>query len=142
MRLLHTTRLEFEEFYDDQIPRYAILSHRWGRDEVSYQDFLAGRKLDGAGDKKILACCRYAAGDRDMVPINWVWIDTCCIDKSSSAELAEAINSMFRWYQNASICYAYLSDVKKSNQENLTKSEFESSQWFTRGWTLQELIAP
>ena len=68
MRLLHTTRLEFEEFYDDQIPRYAILSHRWGRDEVSYQDFLAGRKRDGAGDKKILVCCRYAARDRDMGP--------------------------------------------------------------------------
>jgi hypothetical protein len=142
MRLLHTTRLEFEEFFDDQIPPYAILSHRWGPDEVSYHDFLAGRKRNGAGDKKILACCKYAAHDRGFGPIDWVWIDTCCIDKSSSAELAEAINSMFDWYQNAIICYAHLSDVKKSETETVTDTEFESSQWFTRGWTLQEMIAP
>ena len=142
MRLLHTTRLEFEEFFDQQIPPYAILSHRWGADEVSYQDFLAGRKRDGTGDKKILACCKHAVRDRSCGPVNWVWIDTCCIDKSSSAELAEAINSMFDWYQKAVICYAYLSDVEKPEREPVTESEFANSQWFTRGWTLQEMIAP
>ena len=154
MRLLHTTKLKFEEFFDDEVPRYAIMSHRWGPDEVSYQDFLAGRKKEGAGYRKIVACCNYAASDRerycrnfllsksDSGPFQWVWIDTCCIDKTSSAELSEAINSMFEWYAKATICYAYLSDVTKSKDVGQTMSEFRESKWFTRGWTLQELLAP
>lgn len=60
---------------------------------------------------------------------------SCCIDKTSTAELSESINSMFRWYQKAKICYAYLEDVDDV-------SELGRSRWFTRGWTLQELIAP
>jgi hypothetical protein len=74
----------------------------------------------------------------------YVWVDTCCIDKTSSAELSEAINSMFSWYQKADVCYVYLSDylfpARKDN--SLDEEFFKNSRWFTRGWTLQELIAP
>jgi hypothetical protein len=176
MRLLHTTKLEFEDFFDNQIPLYAILSHRWGPDEVSYQDFLAGRKKGGAGYAKILACCHYATQDYLLLDVNldlrhisfpshqeellqattvddfyewvqvercdWVWIDTCCIDKSSSAELSEAINSMYSWYSRACVCYAYLSDVLKGETEKRTSRALKASEWHTRGWTLQELVAP
>lgn len=78
----------------------------------------------------------------------WIWIDTCCIDKSSSAELSEAINSMYCWYERAAVCYAYLVDVPPRNPKTATKktseivSELGRSRWFTRGWTLQELVAP
>ena len=68
--------------------------------------------------------------------IRWA-VDTCCIDKSSSAELTESINSMYRWYQEAAICYAYLFDVQSGDMSSLSRSA-----WLTRGWTLQELIAP
>ena len=84
-----------------------------------------------AGYSKITGCCRQARLDG----WEYAWVDSCCIDKSSSAELSEAINSMFKWYQDAQVCYAYLSDVEE-------RSEFAKSQWFTRGWTLQELLAP
>jgi hypothetical protein len=151
MRLLHTTELRFEEFYDDQIPRYAILSHRWGPDEVSYQDFLARRKTDGPGYKKILLACKIAAAGGYQVrsdpgllsmPSVWIWIDTCCIDKASSAELSEAINSMYHWYGKSQVCYVLLHDVTVSDEWVKTKSEFVRSEWFDRGWTLQELLAP
>ena len=151
MRLLHTTELRFEEFYDDQIPRYAILSHRWGPDEVSYQDFLAGRETGGSGYKKILQACQIAAAGGYQVrsdprllstPSVWIWIDTCCIDKASSAELSEAINSMYRWYSKSQFCYVLLPDVTASNNWEQTKAEFVRSEWFDRGWTLQELLAP
>ncbi|KAF7502245.1 hypothetical protein GJ744_006300 [Endocarpon pusillum] len=164
MRLLHVTKLKLKEFFDENVPPYAILSHRWGPDEVSYQDFMGGFKQDGAGYKKIEKCCAYAATniktidlsdlpqrredipDSDWVwvvtPIYWVWIDTCCIDKSSSAELSEAINSMYHWYAESRACYAYLSDVTKSDGINQTLSELQNSEWFKRGWTLQELLAP
>jgi hypothetical protein len=86
------------------------------------------------GYKKIEFTCKQAAKDG----VEYVWVDTCCIDKSSSAELSESINSMYRWYQNSKYCYVYLSDVNKSDFQ----MEFPKSRWFTRGWTLQELIAP
>lgn len=71
------------------------------------------------------------------------WIDSCCIDKTSSAELSEAINSMFKWYQKAQVCYAYLSDVASARQNPSDRySDFRLTKWFTRGWTLQELLAP
>ena len=151
MRLLHTTELRFEEFFDDQIPPYAILSHRWGPDEVSYQDFLAGRKMDGAGYKKIRQACNIAAAGGHQVrsdpglvsmPSIWIWIDTCCIDKASSAEISEAINSMYRWYSKSQFCYVLLHDVTASYDREKTRSEFIRSEWFDRGWTLQELLAP
>jgi len=158
MRLLHSKTLRLREFIeDDSIPPYAILSHTWGQDEVTYQDMSVSGAKEKAGYAKIGHCCSQAAEDG----FEWTWIDTydflvmpetgnaktanlyrCCIDKSSSAELSEAINSMFRWYQNAGVCYAYLADVSKDFHPRNKSSEFSKSRWFTRGWTLQELIAP
>ncbi|PMD47064.1 HET-domain-containing protein, partial [Hyaloscypha variabilis F] len=139
MRLLNTETLKLQDFFDEGIPSYAILSHRWESDEVSYQDLEAGKNKDGAGYRKILRCCAKALDDGH----DWVWIDTCCIDKKSSAELSEAINTMFNWYQSATLCYAYLSDVEPIVTEGpLSYPTFKDSLWFTRGWTLQELISP
>ena len=137
MRLLHTKALRFEEFFDTQIPGYAVLSHRWEEQEVTFQDFEVAKKESWPGFVKISKCCSLA-GSRGF---SWVWIDTCCIDKKSSAELSEAINSMFRLYREAGECYAYLSDVQCSRGLD-TKRDFAQSAWFTRGWTLQELLAP
>ncbi|RYP71079.1 hypothetical protein DL771_005013 [Monosporascus sp. 5C6A] len=144
MRLLNTCTWEMKEFVSDaHIPPYAILSHTWGstEDECSFQEWqhlpaLAIKQKEGF--QKIEYCCRQAAKDG----LEWVWIDTCCIDKTSSAELTEAINSMFRWYRNAEICYAYLSDVSRLGRASTVHQRLERSRWFTRGWTLQELIAP
>jgi hypothetical protein len=131
MRLLHTGTLLLEEFVDGDVPRYAILSHTWGDDEVTLRDMEDGRAANKRAYEKVKACCSISR-DRGF---NYVWVDTCCIDKTSSAELSEAINSMYRWYQEADICLAYLADVP-------SQTPFTESRWFTRGWTLQELIAP
>ncbi|KAF2830394.1 HET-domain-containing protein [Ophiobolus disseminans] len=121
------------------IPPYAILSHTWGpeEDEVSFQDLTNRTGTTKAGYRKIDFCAKQAARDK----LQFFWIDTCCIDKSSSAELAEAINSMFRWYRDSAKCYVYLDDV---SADSMAKNElaFQKSRWFTRGWTLQELLAP
>lgn len=139
MRLLNTSNLQFSEFFDSEIPKYAILSHRWGETEISYHDMRKGRAQEGPGLAKIKDCCSLAL-ERGWY---WVWIDTCCIDKKSSAELSEAINSMFAWYTGAVECYAYLSDVVwKEEDTKGSRKSFETSKWFTRGWTLQELLAP
>ncbi|PMD16890.1 hypothetical protein NA56DRAFT_730642, partial [Hyaloscypha hepaticicola] len=91
------------------------------------------------GWSKVTGCCAQAALDG----WEYVWIDSCCIDKTSSAELSEAINSMFRWYKKAEVCYAYLSDVSSASDDPRNfPSQFSQSKWFTRGWTLQELLAP
>ncbi|KAF5522596.1 Vegetative incompatibility protein HET-E-1 [Colletotrichum aenigma] len=158
MRLLNTATLMLEEFFDKK-PPYAILSHTWGSEEVAFADLQGERSLleDKSGYKKVKGCCAIARND----DFDWVWIHTCCIDKTSSAELSEAINSMFQWYQEAVICYAYLIDVphlkyaiflahenlRNSNQEMASvfdkeKTMFTGSRWFSRGWTLQELLAP
>jgi hypothetical protein len=127
------------EFSPNAIPSYAILSHTWGEgdEEVKLQDLGAPGVERKAGYAKIKGCCRQA----QMDGLVYAWVDTCCIDKTSSAELSEAINSMFRWYANADVCYTYLVDVPSSLDPNDLAS-FRSSRWFTRGWTLQELIAP
>ncbi|KAG9496376.1 hypothetical protein J7337_012964 [Fusarium musae] len=141
MRLINTTTLEVEEFFDVSIPEYAILSHTWGDGEVSLQDW-ADRKNRRfkPGFQKIVWSCTQAAKDQ----LTHVWVDTNCIDKSSSAELSEAINSMFRWYRRSAVCYVYLEDVPPMTLEECTEpdSAFRNARWFTRGWTLQELIAP
>ncbi|ORY08990.1 heterokaryon incompatibility protein-domain-containing protein [Clohesyomyces aquaticus] len=144
MRFLSVLTFEFHEFYDSQIPPYAILSHRWEEEEVTYQDMMAGARWK-KGFEKIRECCLQAHVDG----FDYVWIDTCCIDKSSSAELSEAINSMYKWYQRSAVCYAYLSDVRPdgSDRQNWIRQAssieaFLNSKWWTRGWTLQELIAP
>jgi hypothetical protein len=136
-----------EEHIGKHVPRYAILSHTWGADheEVSFKDLTKGTGKSKEGYRKLAFCGKQAAGDG----LQYFWVDTCCINKSSSAELSEAINSMFRWYQYAERCYVYLSDVSISStpEEGCDSSQiwehaFKKSRWFTRGWTLQELIAP
>ncbi|KAJ2897353.1 HET-domain-containing protein [Zalerion maritima] len=136
MRLINTSTLALEEFFGSKIPEYAILSHTWEDNEISFQQLQAGITTR-PGNDKIVQTCRIARSQG----IGWTWIDTCCIDKSSSAELTEAINSMFKWYENASICYAVLSDCATEAEVDFKKG-LEQSKWITRGWTLQELIAP
>ena len=139
MRLMDSSNLRLRDFPANEIPEYAILSHTWGEDEVLFSD--VGRGIDNgekAGYEKIRSSCKQAAAHG----LGYVWIDSCCIDKSSSAELSEAINSMFPWYQKATICYAYLADVPTNVNTHDLNSAFAKSRWFRRGWTLQELIAP
>lgn len=135
------------EYIGKEIPQYAILSHTWGVDheEVSFRDLMNGTGKSKAGYQKLVFCAKQAARDG----LQFFWVDTCSIDKSSSAELSEAINSMFQWYSGAYKCYVYLSDVSSHDEaqgaepsHQTWKSYFRSSRWFTRGWTLQELIAP
>lgn len=134
------------EFFGNDIPRYAILSHTWGSDheEVTLKDLAEGTGISKPGYEKIRFCMKQVASDS----LQYFWVDTCCIDKSSSAELSEAINSMFRWYHQAAKCYVYLSDVSMDAVGNHLPSArtweaaFRDSRWFTRGWTLQELLAP
>jgi hypothetical protein len=125
---------------------YAILSHTWIEgQEVTYQDLMTGTGKGKSGYDKIKFCAEQAATDG----FQYFWVDTCCINKSDSTELTTAINSMFRWYRNARKCYVYLEDVSASGDiaaiqtdQNRWKEAFRGSRWFTRGWTLQELIAP
>jgi hypothetical protein len=133
MRLLNTKELGLEEFAGDSIPLYAILSHRWGNEEITLKDIANIGAGYGAGYRKIRRACATAAKHG----LQYIWVDTCCIDKTSSAELSEAINSMYRWYQESVVCYAYLADVPSGADPECLESE-----WFNRGWTLQELIAP
>jgi hypothetical protein len=139
--------LTITSFGDDAIPPYAILSHTWGADadEVVFADLGKGDGKHKPGYKKIRFCGEQAQQDG----LQYFWVDTCCIDKSDKAELSSAIQSMFRWYRNATKCYVYLSDVSTglrkaggSTTEVTWEPAFRSSRWFTRGWTLQELLAP
>ena len=136
MRLLHTSTIELHEFSSDAIPKYAILSHTWGNDEFLFSDFQKEKSARPEGYHKVLRCCELAASEGWQ----YVWIDTCCIDKSSSSELNESINSMYKWYKNSAICYVYLSDF--SLKYPSLSNAFQESRWFRRGWTLQELLAP
>lgn len=114
MWLLSTSRAELTYFAEPSQVQFAILSHVWRDDEQSFQDIQRlhtqhaseGNPRDYASEK-IRRCCLYA----EQHGYEWVWVDTCCIDKSSSAELSEAINCMFAWYAGASVCYALLDDV-------------------------------
>ncbi|KAI1170117.1 heterokaryon incompatibility protein-domain-containing protein [Nemania sp. FL0916] len=151
MRLLDVDTLELRLFLDESTrPQYAILSHRWlsDGDEVGFEDLLRYHEAKAKGDesvvdlivsregfKKIENYCKTAKHSHNL---KWAWIDTCCIDKRSSSELSEAINSMFRWYQDAERCYVFLQDVAGSEADD----SFRQSEWFTRGWTLQELLSP
>jgi hypothetical protein len=158
MWLLDTSKIELVEFVG-KVPPYAILSHTWGDEEVSFQDLQTQspstlEKKKNKGYAKIKGTCQLALDSG----LGWAWVDTCCIDKASSAELSEAINSMFQWYKEARVCYAYLADVHDSTErepflssreqfadvhhDSNYREQFSSSRWFTRGWTLQELLAP
>ncbi|KAI1199292.1 HET-domain-containing protein [Nemania serpens] len=140
MRLINTQTQEITEFFHN-IPPYAILSHTWEKEEVTFQEYILATGPEArrhthirqkAGFPKILGACQRARHDG----LKYLWCDTNCIDKSSSAELSEAINSMYAWYRDSVVCYAFLADVDGR------PGAFEKSRWFTRGWTLQELLAP
>lgn len=149
MRLLHSRDRKFRSFDGEIMPPYAILSHTWGDEEVTYQDMIAWRQGSNcACEKKGFLKIDLTCNQADHDGLDWVWIDTCNIDKTSSSELSEAINSMFQWYQKATICYAYLEDVSyedlRPQKEGVVSSRVEAlsaARWFSRGWTLQELIA-
>ncbi|UPX11081.1 uncharacterized protein EKO05_0001705 [Ascochyta rabiei] len=164
MRLLetidgHTFNLTKDYPNDDAVPAYAILSHTWGDQEVTFDDLVNDNKNGYSriraslrrlrphsrkvGYDKIRFCAQQAKRDG----LRYFWVDTCCIDKRNLTELQRAINSMFRWYRDAKKCYVYLSDVSNAdqtegNETSAWLSAFVSSRWFTRGWTLQELLAP
>ena len=163
MRLLNTLHGDIREFLGANVPNYAILSHRWEEDEVTLKDMQNGTADRKRGYWKVNMASKLAMLDG----WGYVWIDTCCIDTSSSAELSEAINSMFDYYAKADICYVFLTDVdadchtspseRKRILENKNRrwhdaesvpmtlevqAAFRSSSWFQRGWTLQELVAP
>ena len=144
-------RTKVLEFADDEATSYAILSHRWIGQEVDYDEVVELAKMDAdqqneirrrPGYQKILDSCRQAKDDG----FKWLWVDTCCIDKRSSAELSEAINSMYRWYANSLVCYAYLHDTPGTFSTVRDDRRYPNSngwpEWFSRGWTLQEMIAP
>ncbi|KAJ8453952.1 hypothetical protein ONZ51_g13310 [Trametes cubensis] len=146
MWLLSTASLKLEEFKDtSQVKvRYAILSHVWQEDEKTFQHI---RELQSKGvqtyeDQDVGSKIRRCINVAKSLGFEWLWIDTCCIDKTSSSELEESINSMFKWYAEADVCFAYLFDVPADCYIEAPQSEFWRSKWFTRGWTLQELIAP
>ena len=191
MRLIDTRTLELGWFNDNEIPTYAILSHTWGPDEVSHQEYVwisrartlsassmpvslsqndqhaqaslmlalemmirgnSGALSGGMSESDLMKRVGYskiinAAEQARGQGCNYLWVDTCCIDKTSSAELQEAINSMYRWYRDAEVCIVYLGDIAKNHGDFRTASEiarcaFTNSRWTQRGWTLQELIAP
>jgi heterokaryon incompatibility protein (HET) len=147
MRLLSANidgSFSLTSFFGKPSPSYAILSHTWEVDdqEVTFHDLANALGSGKSGYRKIQFCSEQAKKDG----LQYFWVDSCCIDKSSSAELSEAINSMFRWYRDAAKCYVYLSDVSTRKRSRSSKPlwelAFRQSRWFTRGWTLQELLAP
>lgn len=200
MRLIDVDTLGLRSFTDNDIPPYAILSHTWGSDEISYQELLWINRikvLSGSYDEPSLSASTTTFSSQDEqsslmlasmemllrgnwnpgmstgsiteedllnrpgytkiiqaarqvqdLKLKWIWIDTCCIDKSSSAELQEAINSMYRWYWNAEVCLVYLSDIarptlhKRNTASEFAREAFKTCRWTKRGWTLQELLAP
>jgi hypothetical protein len=146
MRLLNTTTLELGTF-TRRCPEYTILSHTWGDQEAPLEVFLPRPRWQRAAAwlrkrryPKVVGACRLAKSQG----YDWIWIDTCCIDKSSSTELSEAINSMYGYYEKSAVCFAYLVDVgvDVSSPKQELADALVHSRWFTRGWTLQELIAP
>jgi hypothetical protein len=139
MRLINVESYQLQEFVEPPLS-YAILSHTWGEEEVSFHDMPdLSTAMTKRGLQKIEKSCVLA---REM-DLKYVWVDTCCIDKSSSAELTEAINSMYRWYRNG-ICIAFLEDLPEQAYYDLSRDAkaelLARCRWFSRGWTLQELI--
>lgn len=134
-----------EDLIHNKLPPYAALSHTWHEEEVTYDDVCNGTGLSKAGYSKIQFCAQQAHRDG----LRYFWIDACCIDKANFIELQHAINSVFGYFRGAARCYVLLSDVPSYNRK--TDSEdgelscmraFRYSRWFTRAWTLQELLAP
>lgn len=130
---------------DERAVKYAILSHTWGEEEVTFQDIRGADPTWKKGYRKIQLTCQQALKDG----LQYAWVDTCCINKESSAELSEAINSMFRWYERSRMCYVFLEDVEIEDLQDAIiqpdpdmLQKMSQARWFSRGWTLQELIAP
>lgn len=132
---------------EDKRPPYAILSHIWAADNSEEVTWAEVETFDGQkkpGYEKIRFCAEQARQDG----ISHFWVDTCCINTTNLVELSEAITSMYRWYQDAVKCYVYLPNVSCPLQDPTSDSyavwwpQFQASKWFTRGWTLQELLAP
>lgn len=143
MRLINTSTYALEEFNEGDIPPYVILSHVWEDEEVTFRDMTvslnrAANVRSKNGHSKLTTTCKTAAAEG----LGYAWIDTCCIDKSSSAELSESINSMFRWYRRAAKCYVYLADLPPARLSDAFEDDLRQCRWFARGFTLQELIAP
>lgn len=135
MRLINTRTLIVEEYLGDQIPKYAILSHTWRDEEVTYQDW---EHSDHRSAKKGFRKIQTAWVIAQRHSLEYIWVDMNCINKDSSAEVSEAINSMSAWYQDSSICFVYLDDF---HYDSGSLADFGTSRWFTCGWTLQELLA-
>ncbi|KAH8728029.1 heterokaryon incompatibility protein-domain-containing protein [Phaeosphaeriaceae sp. PMI808] len=135
MRLLNTSTFEFEEFLVNP-PYYAILSHTWEKDEVIFSDMQNGTARSRNGAEKLWQCCQLAASQF----YRYIWVDTCCINKESSAELSEAINSMYTYYEESLVCFVYL-DIEIP-LGYLTAEDIRRARWTYRGWTLQEFLAP
>lgn len=155
MRLINTSTFELRQEEHSSFVKqgYAILSHRWEREEVElpeYPQHIGSLQQDQnllarpGRFNKIRGACRLAR----LRNIQWMWIDTCCIDRANAVEYSEAVNSMFRWYRGAKVCFAYLNDVQSAPKKQgvdvfrSSNSEHDYSIWFSRGWTLQELLAP
>ncbi|KAL8746672.1 MAG: hypothetical protein Q9190_001326 [Brigantiaea leucoxantha] len=135
MWLINCRTFELEEVLDHKDQTYAVLSHTWHKgEEVQHSEFQNRRAIRSPRWQKIEKTCQLALDDG----YSFAWVDTCCIDKKNAAELTEAINSMFSWYNGSEVCYVYLADYDASDPT----AELGDSRWFRRGWTLQELIAP
>lgn len=126
MRLINTHTRQFEEFIGSQIPEYAILSHTWEEEEVTFKHYSDGDYQGMKGYAKIDMTCHKAEEEG----LSYAWVDTCCIDKSSSAELSEAINSMFRWYERAIVCYVYLSDMPTDVDPAVRRDPLSKCRWY------------
>lgn len=140
-----TGKLSSSKYFTEHIPPYTILSHLWDEeeDELTYQDFEKPILPQKPGLAKLKLCVEQAKEDG----YHYSWIDTCCINRFNHAELSEAITSMFRWYKNSVKCYVYMNDVSlgtdvSKGQSDDWAKQFQSSRYWTRGWTLQELLAP
>jgi hypothetical protein len=149
MRLLNTKSYEFHDSQDPIVlasPQYAVLSHRWQTPKITLQTFKTDDLHNANTQTPQLDKIRQACGKaRDRTPpLDWVWIDSCCIDKTNAVEESRSVNSMFEWYRRAAVCIVYLYDVDETSlfESQSPDRLHEKSEWFTRGWTLQELLAP
>jgi hypothetical protein len=139
MRLINTRTFHLESFSSKKKPRYGILSRRWREREVTFAGMEEGGLRGVVSSPKLCGFLKELRKDS----IRFGWADTCCIDKRNIVELSEAINSMFRWYQQSKVCYAYLADVTHDTlATECRQAQLRNSRWFARGWTLQELLAP
>ena len=129
MRRLNVHDLTLRKFNNANLPKYAITSHRWAEDEeASIKDLPDGLDMSKSGHRKVKGCAEYVR--KNVEGIEWIWIDTCCINQDSSQEVSESINSMFKWYLQAQVCFAYMADVPETSD----MGSFERSVWSTRGW--------